>query len=121
MDWIVEYHPDFLEEILAESDSVQDEIFALAELLKVRGPQLGRAHCDTLNGSHFSNMKELRFSLPDAEWRVAFAFDPRRHALLLVGGSKSGVAQKRFYRELIRTADTRFAEHLRTLKDREGV
>ncbi len=120
MDWIVEYHVDYDKELEAEQESVQDEVFALVELLKLRGPQLGRPNYDTLNGSRYPNMKELRFSLPDAEWRVAFAFDPKRQALLLVGGSKSGVNQKRFYRDLIRVADKRFSDHLTALKIREG-
>ena len=50
-------------------------------------------------------MKELRFDAADGVWRVAFAFDPRRSAILLVGGSKSGTPEKRFYRELIRIAE----------------
>ena len=57
-------------------------------------------------------MKELRFSAEDGEWRVAFAFDPRRKAILLVAGDKSGGSEKRFYRELIRKADERFDAHL---------
>jgi hypothetical protein len=48
-----------------------------------------------------ANMKELRFKASDGEWRVAFAFDPRRQAILLVAGHKSGGSQKRFYRQLI--------------------
>lgn len=120
MDWIVDYHADYLRELRAEPDAIQSEVFALVELLKKFGPQLGRPWCDTLNGSRFPNMKELRFSLPYGEWRVAFAFDPKRHALLLVGGSKSGKNQRRFYRDLIRTADTRFSDHLETLKSHQG-
>jgi hypothetical protein len=57
-------------------------------------------------------MKELRFSAEGGEWRVAFAFDPRRKAILLVAGDKSGGSEKRFYRELIRKADERFDAHL---------
>ena len=57
-------------------------------------------------------MKELRFSAADGEWRVAFAFDPRRKAILLVAGDKSGGSEKHFYRELIRKADERFDAHL---------
>jgi hypothetical protein len=60
-------------------------------------------------------MKELRFTVPDGEWRVAYAFDPHRCAVLLVGGSKSGVSQDRFYRALIAIADERFDEHLEGL------
>jgi hypothetical protein len=61
-------------------------------------------------------MKELRFSAVDGVWRVAFAFDPKRKAILLVAGDKSGVSEKRFYRELIRKADDRFDDHLARLK-----
>lgn len=57
-------------------------------------------------------MKELRFSAADGEWRVAFAFDTRRRAILLVAGDKSGGGERRFYRELIRKADDRFEAHL---------
>ena len=62
-------------------------------------------HADTLKGSRHPNMKELRLSVGDGEWRIAFAFDPRRHGILLVGGTKSGMASARFYRRLIATAD----------------
>jgi hypothetical protein len=67
---------------------------------------------DTLKGSRHANMKELRFSAAGGEWRVAFAFAPRRRALLLVAGDKSGGSEKRFYRELVRKADMRFDAHL---------
>lgn len=73
---------------------------------------MGRPRVDTLNGSRHANMKELRFSAADGEWRVAFAFDPRRKAILLVAGDKSGGSEKRFYRELIKKADERFDAHL---------
>ena len=61
-------------------------------------------------------MKELRFSADAGEWRVAFAFDTRRKAILLVAGDKSGVGEKRFYRELVRKADERFDAHLARLR-----
>ena len=64
-------------------------------------------------------MKELRFDAANGVWRVAFAFDPKRRAILLVAGDKSGGGQKRFYRELIRKADERFEAHLRRIK-KEG-
>ncbi|HET9122440.1 MAG TPA: type II toxin-antitoxin system RelE/ParE family toxin, partial [Acidiferrobacteraceae bacterium] len=59
-----------------------------------------------------ANMKELRFTAADGVWRVAFAFDPKRQAILLVGGDKSGGSEKRFYQQLIRKADARFDEHI---------
>ena len=94
------------------------EILAHSILLERFGPELGRPRVDTLYGSKHSNIKEMRFSAADGEWRVAFAFDPRRRAILLAAGDKSGTSQKRFYRSLIRKADERFDAHLRDLKRR---
>ncbi|MGH9715587.1 MAG: type II toxin-antitoxin system RelE/ParE family toxin [Candidatus Acidiferrales bacterium] len=96
----------------ALSEDVRTEILALSIVLAQFGPQLGRPRVDTLKGSRHVNMKELRFRAADGEWRVAFAFDRRRKAILLVAGDKSGGSQKRFYRELIRKADERFDAHL---------
>jgi hypothetical protein len=118
MPWVVSLHPTFSEEIDALERAVRGEILATAELLEEFGPQLGRPHADTLTGSSFKNMKELRITLPDGEWRVAYAFDPDRAAILLVAGSKSGVSQKLFYKRLIRAADGRYTEHLRDLEDK---
>jgi len=81
----------FLGEFEGFSEAVQDEIAALIKLLNVFGPQLGRPRCDTLKGSKHANMKELRFDADNDVWRLAFAFDPERKAVLLVAGDKSGV------------------------------
>lgn len=62
--------------------------------------------------------KELRFAADGGVWRVAFAFDPQRRAIVLVAGGKAGVSQGRFYRSLIRTADVRFDEHLEHMERR---
>ena len=121
MRWTVAFDGDFDKEIEGFPEAVEEEITALSALLEKFGPQLRRPHCATLSGSRHANMKELRFSLPDAEWRVAFAFDPERQAILLVGGSKSGISQKRFYRDLIRIADSRFDKHLASLKGPKGI
>jgi hypothetical protein len=120
MDWDVRFDPAFAAEAKGFARAVQLEIAALAGLLRQFGPQLRRPHCDTLNGSRHANMKELRFTLPDGEWRIAFAFDPQRQAILLVGGSKSGTSEKQFYRDLIRVADARFSAHLKSLPSKGG-
>ena len=103
-----EFEPEFQ----ALHEDVRTEILALSIVLEQFGPQLARPRVDTLKGSRHANMKELRFSAADGEWRVAFAFDRRRKAILLVAGDKSGGSEKRFYRELIRKADQRFDAHL---------
>ncbi len=61
-------------------------------------------------------MKELRFEAADGVWRVAFAFDSRRCAVLFASGDQSGVSKRRFYRDLIRRADERFDAHREWLK-----
>jgi hypothetical protein len=91
-------------------------LIAGAELLADSGPQLGRPRADMLNGSKHANMKELRFEGGDGEWSAAFAFDPKRRAIVLVAGDKSGFSQKRFYETLITRADLRLSEHLKSLK-----
>jgi hypothetical protein len=87
----------------------------MTRLLQKFGPQLKRPHADTMKGSSHANMKELRFKAADGVWRVAFAFDPRRKAVLLVAGDKSGTSEKRFYREFIAKADDRYDAHLSRL------
>ena len=117
VNWIVEIGVEFEPEFDDLHEDVRTEILALTRLLQRFGPQLGRPRVDTLNGSRHANMKELRFSAADGEWRVAFAFDPKRKAILLVAGDKAGVSEKRFYRELVRQADRRFGAHLIRLKE----
>lgn len=57
-------------------------------------------------------MKELRCNADDGVWRIAFAFDPERKAILLTAGDKAGINEKRFYKRLIAKADERFDQHL---------
>jgi len=116
VSWVVEIADEFEPEFDELHQEVQTELLALSRLLQQFGPQLGRPRVDTLKASGHANMKELRFSAADGEWRVAFAFDPKRRAILLVAGDKSGVSEKRFYRALIRKADQRFEAHLARLE-----
>lgn len=74
------------------------ELFAQAKVIERFGPQTGRPRVDTLKGSKHVNMKELRFDADRGVWRVAFAFDPAREAILLIAGDKSGGSVTRFYR-----------------------
>src|SRR5580692_8480360 len=83
------------------------------------GPATGRPHVDTLNGSDYANMKELRFQALNDEWRAAFAFDPRRVAIMLVAAGKTGISQKKFYKALIDKADDRYGGHLAQLKEQQ--
>ncbi len=118
MTWVVEFHPDFDQEFEELSEEVQDSIRIYASLLEKLGPFMERPHVGTLHGSRFKNMKELRFDASDGVWRVAFAFDPKRRAIFLVAGDKSGGSQDRFYRQLLARADERFVSHLSHLTKR---
>ncbi len=115
MTWIVLLHDAFGNEFALMPESLQDELLAHANLLAQFGPNLGRPTIDTLKASRHANMKELRFTWSNEVWRVAFAFDPQRQAILLVGGDKGGADQRRFYKRLISVADDRYDEHLAIL------
>ena len=119
MRWSVENHEEFDLEYRDLPESVRIALLAHADLLRTFGPTLGRPYVDTLSGSKHKNMKELRFDADGGVWRVAFAFDPRRHAILLIAGDKAGVAQKRFYKAMIAKADSRYTGHIDALGGKE--
>jgi hypothetical protein len=118
MPWAVSTTVEFDRWFVTLHQTAQVEVIAKVELLKVLGPQLSRPHADTLKGSKHSNMKELRASTAEAVIRVAFAFDPARSAILLIGGNKVGVSQKRFYKHLIAQADQLYDVHLSRLREK---
>lgn len=120
MAWIVEFMDEFEVEFDLLPEAVQDELLAQAKVVQRFGPAAGRPRVDTLNGSRHANMKELRFAADGGVWRIAFAFDPRRRAILLVAGDKSGGSEKRFYRRLVELADQRFDVHLARLTHPES-
>jgi hypothetical protein len=119
MQWTVIFHDEFEPEFDELPTAVQDELYAEAGFVERFGPETGRPHVDTLKGSDYANMKELRFEAADGEWRVAFAFDPKRRAILLIAGDKTGVSEKKFYKRLIAKADARYERHLERLKAEE--
>jgi hypothetical protein len=119
MSWSISFHPKFKAEYDELQEAVQDGLVASLTPVREFGPALGRPDVDTLNDSRYANMKELRFRAGGGVWRIAFAFDPRRNAVLLVAGDKSGVSGTRFYNRLIEKADKRYKEHLETLETKE--
>ena len=116
MPWTVLLCDEFSDEIDDLPIKVQDEIFKFAGLLQEFGSNYrGNRKADTLKGSKISNLKELRFKASDGVWRVLYAFDPKRQAIILIAGDKSGVSQKRFYKQIIKKAEERYDNHLSTL------
>jgi hypothetical protein len=116
MSWVVRFAPEFAKEFEILGAPIKVELLAQAKMVEHFGPQTGRPRVDTLKGSKHANMKELRFDADGGVWRVAFAFDPMREAVLLVAGDKTGGSEARFYRTLIATADRRFDLHLSSLE-----
>lgn len=116
--WKVEYTDDFEHWWQTLTEQEQIDLVASVELLEQMGPQLPRPHADTVKGSKHPNMKELRTQSQGRPLRTLFAFDPRRNAILLIGGDKTG--NTRFYEKMIPLADRLYDQHLKELKD-EGL
>jgi hypothetical protein len=93
-----------------EQDSVAHGVILLSQV----GVNLGRPYADTVYGSKFPNMKELRIQHQGHPYRVLYAFDPRRTAMLLIGGDKTG--NNRWYEESVPKADAIYAQHLREIE-----
>jgi hypothetical protein len=117
MTWMILFHDEFEAWFDQQDPSLQEEIAAVLDVLEERGPTLGRPYVDTIKESSFNNMKELRVQFRGCPWRILFAFDPERKAILLVGGNKQG--NKRWYEENIPIADQRFKDHLEQLQQRK--
>ena len=117
MAWEVEYTHEFERWWDRLGEDVQDVIAAKVELLTEHGPYLRRPHVVTLAISAYPNMKELRVQHGGDAYRVLFAFDPRRVAILLLGGRKP---DERWYKKAVKHADRLYKEHLQTLK-KEGL
>ena len=101
--WEIEYTDEFEEWWNGLDGDEQVSMRASIGLLVLDGPALGRQHADTVKGSKHSNMKELRTQHQGRPYRTFFAFDPRRTAILLIGGDKTG--DNRFYDRMIPIAD----------------
>ena len=117
MAWEIEYTDEFgawWEEL---DRATRRRIISAVEVLEERGPGLGRPLVDTISGSRHANMKELRPI--GGGIRILFAFDPRRMAILLLGGDKTG-RWNQWYIEMIPIADQLYDEHLATLR-KEGL
>ncbi|WP_375451417.1 type II toxin-antitoxin system RelE/ParE family toxin [uncultured Devosia sp.] len=104
----VVFYPDFVEEFRELDIAVKEALGEVFDLLRDVGPKLGRPNVNTLKNSRHDNMKEIRVDAGGGCWRVAFAFDPGRQAIIICGGDKSGVGERRFYDRLIHNADNRF-------------
>ena len=115
--WEVEFTDEFDAWWGSLSEDEQEVISAKVDLLEERGPTLSRPHADLIVSSRHANMKELRGKVEDRQLRVLFAFDPRRAALLLIGGDKTD--DPKWYEEFVPIADDLFDRHLRELEQEQ--
>lgn len=118
MSWEVEYTDEFEDWWSGLSEDEQISVAASVQLLEVRGPQLGFPHSSGINGSRHGHMRELRTQHDGRPFRTLYAFDPLRHAILLLGGDKTG--DERWYAVNVPIADRLYDDHLDQLR-KEGL
>jgi hypothetical protein len=112
--WEVEFTDQFEVWWVQLQDAEQESIAAAVEFLQEKGPALRRPFVGAITTSRHANLKEL---IPmSGHLRVLFAFDPRRTAILLIGGDKTD-RWREWYEEMVPFADELYDEHLRTLRE----
>ena len=118
MGWDVEYTDQFEDCWDTLSEAEQEDIDAGVQLLETFGTTLGYPHSSGITRSRHSHMRELRMQHRGRPYRILYAFDPRRSAILLIGGDKTG--QKKWYETFVPIADDLYDEHLEALR-KEGI
>jgi hypothetical protein len=116
--WAVEYTNEFGAWWKNLSEGQQDDATTIVELLEETGPELRFPRSSGIEGSKHEHMRELRIQSSGNPIRVFYAFDPRRKAILLIGGNKTG--NDRFYKEYIPIADQLYDEHIEQIR-KEGL
>jgi hypothetical protein len=117
MAWDVEFTDEFEEWWESLNEDEQEAVAASVGLLEAMGPRLSYPYSSGIHGSRHGHMRELRVQYRGRPYRVFYAFDPRRTAILLIGGDKTG--DDRFYDRLVATADDLYDQHLEQLR-KEG-
>ena len=118
MTWDVEYTDEFGDRWNSLTEAEQESLAASVQLLEQRGPSLGHPHSSGINGSKHGHMRELRIQHAGRPYRILYAFDPDRAAILLIGGDKTG--NKRWYEVHVPLADRLYDEHLKELEQEAG-
>ena len=109
-EWALESTGEYLDWFKTQAAPVQEAVRAYVKLLLEKGPALGRPYVDTLKGSKYPNLKELRVQAQGRKYRIVFIFTGNRVRLLLIGGIKGGSQDKRFYEKLIPKAEALYEE-----------
>ncbi|EGJ2442787.1 diaminopimelate decarboxylase [Salmonella enterica] len=116
--WTIKTTDTFDNWFTSLNDTDRANVLAALLVLREKGPGLSRPYVDTIRGSRYSNMKELRVQSRGDPIRAFFAFDPARAGIVLCAGNKVG-NEKRFYDEMLPVADREFTNWLNTLKEKE--
>ena len=114
MAYLVEQTDEFIQVWDSLTEAQKVDVVAVVGLLEERGPHLGAPHSSGINGSRHSHMRELRVQSGGRPIRIFYAFDPRRAAILLIGGDKTG--NNRFYEQFIPIADDLYDTYIGELK-----
>lgn len=116
--YVIETTDEFDEWFDSQSRAVQKRVLENLKLLEYYGHHLSRPYADTLYGSKFSNMKELRIQVGGDPYRAFYVFDPTRQAIILCAGNKAG-NDKQFYKEMIPLAENLYERHLNKLNNQQ--
>jgi hypothetical protein len=118
MVWDIEFTNEFEKWWEKLTLSEQEELAKSVGLLEELGPTLGFPHSSDISGSKHAQMRELRTQIHGNPFRTLYAFDPRRTAILLIGGDKTG--DDRWYSKYVPIADRLYDEHLDELDQKEN-
>ncbi|NKB71873.1 MAG: hypothetical protein GKR89_32760 [Candidatus Latescibacteria bacterium] len=118
MAWNVEYTDEFEGWWITLNGDEQESVATYVRLLEERGTQLPFPFSSGIESSHYSHMRELRVQHQGSPYRILYAFDPRRTAILLIGGNKTG--NNRWYEEFVPLADRLYDYHMKQLGE-EGL
>jgi hypothetical protein len=114
MAWSVEYTDEFEAWWAGLTEEEQSDIDAVVGLLEVKGPNLPFPYSSEVKGARYSSLRELRIQHKGKPYRILYVFDPRRVAILLLGGKKAGGA--RWYEKYVPLAERIYEQHLKDLK-----
>jgi hypothetical protein len=118
--WPVEYTQEYEDWFSVQEEDNKMAINAKVILLSEFGPNLGRPHVDTIKGSKYANLKELRVKYKKAVFRILFCFDKRRNCWLLIGSNKRGRNEKLFYKNIIRKAEELITKYPEILEENDA-
>ena len=118
--WPINYTSEYEDWFTAQEEENKMAINAKVLILSEFGPSLGRPYVDTIHGSKFANLKELRIKYRNTLFRIIFCFDKTRNCWLLIGGNKKGKNEGQFYRRLIKQSEDLIDKYLEITEERDA-